>query len=802
MRITSLASILVVSWMVSFSFPQTAYPVEQIQDHPWKLWYTKPAAEWQAALPLGNGKLGAVIYGGQQIEHLQINEGTLWNGAPRVYDNPGALAALPEIRELIFAGKYFEAQELIDKRFYGIPSKQQPFQPFCDLYLDFKGHEYIHDYYRELDLSDAVSRVSYRIGGDHYLREVFASYPDNVIVLHIDCDKPGGISFDARLTSQQPVTSIATSGNNRLRLEGQIGPRKMIPDDMDTQIGSWTEDSDTLGLKFNGSIEVRTTGGSVSASNGMVMVRNADEAVVIFTGATSYVNYQDISADPRTRVENTLAAVAEKSFTTLKKEHVADYSALFGRVSIDLGEESISANATDYRRTNYAPGADPAFDALMYQYGRYMLIASSRSGGQAANLQGIWNNLLWPPWSSKYTININIQMNYWPAEVSNLPETTGPLFDFITDLSKTGSNTARVHYGAGGWVAHHNTDLWRGTAPVDVARYGMWQGGGAWFCLHIWEHYLFSGDTAFLEQAYPVMKGAAQFFVDSLVEDPNTGWLVTCPSMSPEHVFQTNPDVSVCAGPTMDMQIIRGLFDNCIEASTILGIDKNFRAVLDQTRTRLAPNKIGKWGQLQEYQEDRDDPADTHGHISHLYGMYPSNEITLKDTPELADGVRTVLEHRGTGMGGGWPGVWRSSLWARLTNSKRAYETLTAAIMPDRLSDNLMTAPLRGAREYQIFQIDANFGYTAAIAEMLLQSHEGDIHVLPALPDTWPTGSVKGLRARGNFVVDMDWKDGRLTNVVITSVKGTPCIVRYGESEISFETKAGAAYTLNGTLQR
>ncbi|MFC1551175.1 glycoside hydrolase N-terminal domain-containing protein [Candidatus Latescibacterota bacterium] len=786
--------------LIFLNTSQIVYPQEQIQDHPWKLWYTKPASEWHEALPLGNGSLGAMVYGGPDEEHLQINEDTLWNGAPHSYDKPGTVQALPEIRKLIFEGKFTEAQNLVDSEVYGKYNKQHAYQPFCDLFVDFPGHEYAQEYYREIDLTDAVSRVTYRIGEDYYMREVFASYPDQVIAMRITCSAPGRISFDTHFTSPHSNKRISAEGNNRLWLEGEVGPSIMNPVEQ-TQHNQWTANWDSPGTKFASGIDVRAVGGTVHASDDGLQVRNADEAIIILSAATSYENYRNITGDPHAKVETALGNVKEKSFDTLKSAHLADYRELYSRVSIDIGSTPISASPTDIRSMRYTPGGDPAFDALCYQYGRYLLIASSRAGSQAANLQGIWNNALWPPWSSKYTININIQMNYWPAEISNLTETTEPLFDLIKDLSETGANTAREQYGAGGWVAHHNTDNWRGTAPVDLARYGMWQTGGAWLCLHIWEHYLFTGDEAFLREAYPLMKGAAQFFADSLVEHPSYGWLVTCPSMSPEHFFIQEPPVSNCAGPTIDNQVIRGLFSHCIEASEILGIDSDFSNMLAEKRKRLAPNQIGKWGQIQEYLEDIDDPTDSHSHVSHLYGFYPYNEITLKQTPELAAGVRAVLEHRGSGMGGGWPTVWRASLWARLGDGQRAYDVMTAAIVPGRLSANLFNAPVNNRGAHGTYQIDANFGYTAAVAEMLLQSHEGDIHLLPALPDEWETGHITGLRTRGGFVVDIYWQEGKLTKADITSLNGKRCKVRYKNREIDLETQAGNRYTFDGSLQ-
>ncbi|MEP5430105.1 MAG: glycoside hydrolase family 95 protein, partial [Flavobacteriaceae bacterium] len=751
------------------------------------LWYTKPATEWAKALPIGNGRLGAMIYGGIQEEHLQLNEETLWNGGPHSYDNPEAYQYLSTVQEQLKQGDYIAAEATAQKML-GVPKFQMAYQPLGDLYLQFPQEGKSSAYQRELNLETAVSTTTYKIGEARFTRKIFASHPDQAIIVRLECDKPGQITFDLLLTS--PHATIAkTLANNQLLMTGQLGPRERRG-----LIGPWEEE----GLKFAAQTKVEAEGGTVIRQNDKISVRDADAVTLVYVAATSFIDYQDVSGDPVKKVAAYLAAVEGKSFQELSQRHIDDYSELFGRVDIDLGgDKTTTYLPTDERLRQVTEGKDdPVLSEQLFQYGRYLMIAGSRPGTQPLNLQGIWNGTINPPWASKYTININIQMNYWVAEICNLSELHEPFLRMVEELQVPGKNTAQVHYKANGWVTHHNTDLWRGTAPVDGAQWGMWPTGGAWLCQHLWEHYLYSRDVEFLKKAYPIMKGAAEFFFDVLIENEE-GKLITSPSISPEHSHGgTTKDglsvgrdgTSLCAGPTMDMQILRDLFANIIAASELLDIDKGFRLKVAKTRRRLAPMEIGKYGQLQEWQEDWDNPNDPHSHVSHLYGLFPSSQINKYDTPKLFDAAQTSLIQRGDARG--WPGAWRISLWSRLGNGDRAHNAL------EHVFGGLSESLLNNGR---VFQIDANFGATAGIAEMLLQSHGGEIHFLPALPKAWPNGSVKGLRARGGYEVDMEWKDGQLIKATIhASQDGTFKIASQGVSKGNMSIKKGKSKVWTG----
>lgn len=760
------------------------------------MWYDKPAEKWENALPVGNGRLGAMVFGRYGEEQIHLNEETYWSGGPYSTVVKGGYKVLPQIQKHIFEGEPLKAHKLFGRYLMGYPVEQMKYQALGTLFLFFEGQDTAFNYHRSLDLTTGIASVKYSKDGVNYKREVIASYPDQTIVVRLTADKPGSISFDAELrgSRNQAHSNYATDyfrmdelGNDQLKLTGKS--------------------ADYLGvegkLKYEARIKAVAEGGSVSADNAKLHVKNADAVTLYFVAATNFVNYKDVSGDETRRVENDLTNLEMRGYESIIKDAVADYKSYFDRVTLSLPSASTSYLPTDKRMESIQESPDPQLSSLSYNFARYLLISTSRPGTEAANLQGIWNKDMNPKWDSKYTTNINLEMNYWIVETANLSELSEPLFTLIKELTDQGSQVAKEHYGAKGWVFHQNTDIWRVAAPMDGPTWGTFTVGGAWLTTHLWEHYLFTQNKEFLKEVYPVIKGSVEFFMDFLVEHPNGKWLVTNPSNSPENppkgdgykyfydeVTGSYYFTTITYGATMDNQILKDLFDYYAAAAQILGVDEGFVSDVKEARARLVPSQVGQDGTLQEWSEDYAQLEDKHRHFSHMYGLYPGNVISARNTPELVEPVKKVLEQRGDG-GTGFSRGWKMALWARLNDGDRA-NSIFKGYLKEQCYSSLF------AKCYTPLQVDGSFGVAAGITEMLIQSHEGFIELLPALPVEWPEGKFYGVKARGGFEVDFEWENGKLTSIKILSTAGKTCRVMLPEGIKEFETETGESYDVLG----
>lgn len=755
------------AWTLTFSLAhaQQRHTVKKINraydGRRYKLWYNKPAERWTEALPLGNGFIGGMVFGNVQNERIQLNESTIWGGGPNNTIDSGARPYINQVRTLLDEKKYEQAQQLANSKLGPKGNSGMPYQLAGNLYINFPGTDSVSNYYRDLDIANAKATVKYTLHRVNYKRQLFTSFAGNVLMVRLTADKRGMINCKLKL--QSPLETSIAVNKKTLVLSGRGS-------DHEGQKGR---------IEFSVLTRVKTSGGTSVVDTSGITIANADTATIYLSMATNFVNYHDISANSKNRAEDILTKAYQHGFDELLDKNTRFYRSYFDRVKLDLGTDSAAKLPTDVRIQNFSTDNDAQLAELYFQYGRYLLICSSQPGSQPANLQGIWNGELKGPWDSKYTININTEMNYWPSEVTQLPELSTPLFHMIRDLSVTGTPTARIMYGARGWVLHHNTDIWRITGIVDGPFWGLWPTSNAWLCQHLWEHYLYSGDKKFLKEYYPIMKGAATYYLDALQKEPEHGWLVVSPSVSPEHEYIDGKNqVSVTAGATMDNQLVYGLFTAVIRAAAELNTDKVFADSLARYRNQLPPMQIGRYGQLQEWLEDFDRTDDHHRHVSHLYGLFPGNQISPFAQPQLFAAVKNSLVYRGD-VSTGWSMAWKINLWARLLDGNHAYKLIKDQIKPVTSNSGGTYPNLFDA--HPPFQIDGNFGCTSGIAEILLQSHDGAIYLLPALPDEWKNGSIYGLMARGGFKIDMEWANHKITKLIIHSSLGGNCRLRVNQ---------------------